>query len=473
VQIVSAYNELGSYRAAAELCGTTHKTVRRVVERQRAGGLPPPRKERPKNTAAVADLVAERVRVTDGRISAKRLLPAARAAGYEGSARNLRRLVADAKPESAGLPALGAQPRRPPGDRLDARRRPADVRRRARLVPLPLRALRRRSAAGDDAAAPRRVPRGDRRRARSGAVGSDGGPSRQRGRRAGGAPPRLRALRGPLRLSPRLLLGGRPGVEGGGGAPHGLRPARPGRARGALCGCRAGQRRRQILVRGGERAAALGDPGDPRRAPCRRGRAPSPAARAAPGAGGRGRAQGRPPGLRAPWLGALLGAPRAGRPAGAGGARGGADRDPPPGPRGRPPRAGGPRRGGHLRRALRRPSPGAGALAAPAHERRAGLSRARRAGRALSGRRGGGRHPAPALRDHRDPRPRGRLRARSPGGRPRARTPLSRYRAADVRAILAAGAGVGEVVAAGAPLSLALPAAPARALSAYAPWSRP
>ena len=31
VQIVSAYNELGSYRAAAKLCGTTHKTVRRVT----------------------------------------------------------------------------------------------------------------------------------------------------------------------------------------------------------------------------------------------------------------------------------------------------------------------------------------------------------------------------------------------------------------------------------------------------------
>jgi transposase len=97
VQIVSAYNELGSYRAAAKLCGTTHKTVRRVVQRQRGGGLAPPRKQRPKNTDQVAELVAERVRATDGRISAKRLLPVARVAGYAGSARNLRRLVAEAK----------------------------------------------------------------------------------------------------------------------------------------------------------------------------------------------------------------------------------------------------------------------------------------------------------------------------------------------------------------------------------------
>jgi len=97
MQIVSAYNELGSYRAAARLCGTTPKTVRRVIERQRAGGLAPPRKEREKNTDAVVALVAARVKVSDGRISAKRLLPVARAAGYEGSARNLRRVVAEAK----------------------------------------------------------------------------------------------------------------------------------------------------------------------------------------------------------------------------------------------------------------------------------------------------------------------------------------------------------------------------------------
>ena len=45
----------------------------------------------------VTDLVAERVEKSAGRISAKRLLPLARAAGHEGSARNFRRLVAEAK----------------------------------------------------------------------------------------------------------------------------------------------------------------------------------------------------------------------------------------------------------------------------------------------------------------------------------------------------------------------------------------
>ncbi len=42
-------------------------------------------------------LIAERVRVTDGRISAKRLLGPARTAGYQGSARNFRRAVARVK----------------------------------------------------------------------------------------------------------------------------------------------------------------------------------------------------------------------------------------------------------------------------------------------------------------------------------------------------------------------------------------
>ena len=52
---------------------------------------------RVRNFAEVTDLVAERVEKSAGRISAKRLLPIARAAGYEGSARNFRRLVAEAK----------------------------------------------------------------------------------------------------------------------------------------------------------------------------------------------------------------------------------------------------------------------------------------------------------------------------------------------------------------------------------------
>ena len=38
MNIISTYREVGTYRGAAELCGTTHKTVKRVVERAEAGG---------------------------------------------------------------------------------------------------------------------------------------------------------------------------------------------------------------------------------------------------------------------------------------------------------------------------------------------------------------------------------------------------------------------------------------------------
>ena len=97
MDIISAYQQLGSYRAAAELCGTTHKTVKRVVEKFEAGDAPSSRTERVRNYDAVTELVAARVEKSQGRMSAKRMLPIARAAGYAGSARNFRRLVAEAK----------------------------------------------------------------------------------------------------------------------------------------------------------------------------------------------------------------------------------------------------------------------------------------------------------------------------------------------------------------------------------------
>jgi transposase len=97
MDIIAAYREVGSYRGAAVMCGTTPKTVRRVIARHDAGGAGPERQPRQRNYASVAELVAAKVEATTGRISAKRLLPAARAAGYGGSARNFRRLVATAK----------------------------------------------------------------------------------------------------------------------------------------------------------------------------------------------------------------------------------------------------------------------------------------------------------------------------------------------------------------------------------------
>lgn len=116
MDIQSAYREVGSYRGAAEICGVTHKTVKRIVE---ASLLEGPDPATPHNYDAVTDLVAERVARTKGRISAKRLLPVAVAAGYTGSARNFRRLVAA---EKAVFSAENHRGRRPatwaPGEYL-------------------------------------------------------------------------------------------------------------------------------------------------------------------------------------------------------------------------------------------------------------------------------------------------------------------------------------------------------------------
>ena len=97
MDVIVAYREVGTFRGAAEMCGTTHKTVRRIVEGGGADGGRPRRPEQAHNYDVVRDVVARRVGDTRGRISAKRLLGEARAAGYGGSARNFRRLVAEAK----------------------------------------------------------------------------------------------------------------------------------------------------------------------------------------------------------------------------------------------------------------------------------------------------------------------------------------------------------------------------------------
>lgn len=77
MDIISAYYELGSYRGAADRCGTTHRTVKKIVDRHEAeqAGMPPARRvERPHNYDTVAELVTERVEKSQGRISAKRAL---------------------------------------------------------------------------------------------------------------------------------------------------------------------------------------------------------------------------------------------------------------------------------------------------------------------------------------------------------------------------------------------------------------
>ena len=71
MDIISAYREVGTYRGAAELCGTTHKTVRRVIAAHQAssrGEPPAARVERGRNYDSVAELVAGKVNDTAGKM---------------------------------------------------------------------------------------------------------------------------------------------------------------------------------------------------------------------------------------------------------------------------------------------------------------------------------------------------------------------------------------------------------------------
>ena len=245
MDVIAAYRDVGSYRGAAAICGTTHKTVKRIIEAHEAGagsagrrsGLP-----RPRNYDEVADLVAEKVKKTAGRISAKRLLPRRGRRAMRGRPRNFRRLVADAKRQWR----QGQAPRRwSPAGGVDARVRrwsstgaslggAARVLRGAGLVAVPVRPVRRRREGRHHAGDAGRVLRGPRWGPEGGAGRPDGLPEGRGGRQRGGPDPGLRPVRHPLPVPARLLPGRRPGVQGDRGEPGRLcqgRPDGPARAR--------------------------------------------------------------------------------------------------------------------------------------------------------------------------------------------------------------------------------------------------
>jgi transposase len=123
MDVVAAYQNVGTFRGAAELCGVDPKTVKRKVLAHEAGLLTSERAARrrvPRNTDAVRATMLEHVRKLKGKASAKRMLPIARAAGYTGSDRNFRRLIAEVKREVRA--EIGRHQRRPaiwvPGETL-------------------------------------------------------------------------------------------------------------------------------------------------------------------------------------------------------------------------------------------------------------------------------------------------------------------------------------------------------------------
>src|SRR6266536_1529086 len=126
MEIVNAYELVGSYRGAAALCGTTAKTVKRVLERRAAGQVGRrPSPARVPNTAAVVELIRQKVRASDW----ADLRQAAAADGQNGWLRRLDaelpsgggRSQSELEEAAADLPSVGAVARPIPGDRLGRR----------------------------------------------------------------------------------------------------------------------------------------------------------------------------------------------------------------------------------------------------------------------------------------------------------------------------------------------------------------
>ncbi len=97
MEILEAYDSTGSYRAAAELAGCSHHTVKAHVT-ARAQGRPvgvPVRRDRV--TDEFMDKITELVARSGGRIRADKVHERLLGLGYEGSERSTRRAVAHAK----------------------------------------------------------------------------------------------------------------------------------------------------------------------------------------------------------------------------------------------------------------------------------------------------------------------------------------------------------------------------------------
>lgn len=97
MDIISAYNNTGSYAAAAKICGCSPNTVKKYV-RQRNEGIPSPvRAPRVVDTPEHIGMVEELVTKSEGHIMAKIVYERLQTAGYTKSYRSCCRLVREAK----------------------------------------------------------------------------------------------------------------------------------------------------------------------------------------------------------------------------------------------------------------------------------------------------------------------------------------------------------------------------------------
>jgi hypothetical protein len=95
MDILNAYHLTGTYRAAGELCGCSHHTVKKAVD-DRAAGVPPATR-RARMIDDWRDLVETWVADSKGKIRADKAHDKLVALGYTGSDRTTRRAVAQIK----------------------------------------------------------------------------------------------------------------------------------------------------------------------------------------------------------------------------------------------------------------------------------------------------------------------------------------------------------------------------------------
>ncbi|MFF3742814.1 hypothetical protein ACWDFH_29490 [Streptomyces kronopolitis] len=94
MRIFEAFDLTGSYRAAAELVGVDHHTVRRYVEVRSRGSDPTLRQRRTRMIDAFMPKIEEMIERSSGRIGAHKVHEKISAMGFTGTSRTTRRAVA-------------------------------------------------------------------------------------------------------------------------------------------------------------------------------------------------------------------------------------------------------------------------------------------------------------------------------------------------------------------------------------------
>lgn len=97
MNILEAFDLTGSYRAAGELAGCDHKTVKHYVDRRDAGLPPDVGMDRDRLIDAYVDKLDEWMERSNGKLRADRAHDKLVALGYAGSERTTRRAVAEAR----------------------------------------------------------------------------------------------------------------------------------------------------------------------------------------------------------------------------------------------------------------------------------------------------------------------------------------------------------------------------------------